>query len=193
MASASVAHLNYSIDAGALPARKRKSDIEADTAVVVREVMLYVIHEEGVEIPRCSNCFAPKADEPQLLKPVDVLKGMSKSMLMEYGSEMRCLCSNLDVSDEHFYVTYRTVVENTLGSDLNWGRIVSLMTFTGLLAAFLIQRGQERKVESLLGWQKLYINDRCHAWLEKHGGWVSIFFLNPSLWGCTVHRCAAEA
>eukprot|EP00731_Ephydatia_muelleri_P038823 Em0928g2a len=145
MASASVAHLNYSIDAGALPARKRKSDIEADTAVVVREVMLYVIHEEGVEIPRCSNCFAPKADEPQLLKPVDVLKGMSKSMLMEYGSEMRCLCSNLDVSDEHFYVTYRTVVENTLGSDLNWGRIVSLMTFTGLLAAFLIQRGQERK------------------------------------------------
>ena len=152
--------------------------MEAETAVVVRELMVYVIREGGVEIPRNSNYFVRKGEEPQqLLLVVGVLNEMSKSMLIEYGAEMRCLCRHMDVSDEHFYGNYRTVAENTLGSEINWGRIISFMTFTGLLAALLIQRGQERKIESLLGWQLLFIEDICHAWIEKHGGWVSLSLL----------------
>ena len=112
-------------------------------------------------------------DQEQELAMIGIVKALSKSMLKEYGPEMRQLCTKPDLSDEQIYTSYCTVMENTLGSGIRWGRIVSLMTFTGLLAAFLIKRQQQCKVESLLEWERTFINTRCRAWIEEQGGWVS--------------------
>lgn len=169
---ASVAHI-VSYDSGTgttIPSRRRRSDTDKATQVVTQEILDFLLHEEGIEY----NGFTPSSDEPQLAKTVETLKALSRNMLVEYGAEMRQLCFSLDLSDEQFYGTYCAVAENTLGSDIRWGRIVSLMTFTGLLAAFLMRTGQKRKVESLLGWEREFISSRCHAWIEEHGGWVSV-------------------
>ena len=166
---ASVAHIeNYGSGTGT--SRRRRSDTDIATQVVTLEILHFLLQEEGVEY----NGFTPNCDDPQLTKTVETLKAMSRNMLVEYGAEMRQLCCSLDLSDEQFYGTYCAVAENTLGSDIRWGRIVSLMTFTGLLAALLMQRGQTRKVESLLGWEREFICNRCHDWIEERGGWVSM-------------------
>ena len=162
----------------ALPAKPRrsKSDVEFSTGVnvVTLEMLLFVLHEEGVEYRSSSKYSTSTNDE--LAKTLEALKFMSKSMLKDYGPEMRQLCGTLDLTDEQFYTTYCLVAENSLGHpDISVGRIVSLMTFTGLLASYLIQRGQDCKVESLLGWERVYINSKCQPCIEGQGGWVSVF------------------
>lgn len=110
-----------------------------------------MLHEEGIEY----NGFTKNCDDPQLhvaAKSVETLKAICRNILVEHGTEMRQLCCSLDVSDEQLYGTYCAVAENTLGLilDISLGRIVALMTFTGLLAALLMQRNQPRKVELIL-------------------------------------------
>lgn len=137
-------------------------------------MLCFVLREEGIEQVGGRRLSASFSDEPQLAKVVETLKIMSSTMLEEYGTEMRQLCDTLDLTDEHFYSTYCSVAENTLGSDVSLGRVISLMTFTGLLAAHLVKRSQECKVESLLGWERTFINNKCLKWInDHHGGWVS--------------------
>ena len=160
--------------------RRSKSDTEFSNGVnfVTLEMLLFVLKEEGVEYGS-SKYSTVKCDE--LAKALEALKTMSGTMLKDYGSEMRQLCSTLDLSDEQFYSTYCLVAENSLGyPDISVGRIVSLITFTGLLASHLIQLGQECKVESLLGWERTFIHNKCQAYIEGHGGWVSVFMFNTT-------------
>ena len=120
-----------------------------------------------------NNYSTSKNDD--LAQAVEAFTGMSKSMLKDYGPEMCHLCGTLDLSDEQFYCTYCLVAENSLGyPNISVGHIVLLMTFTGLLTSYLIQRGQDRKVESLLGWERTFINNKCQAFIEGFGGWVSV-------------------
>lgn len=168
--------VNYEADTRlSAPRRHSRTDTgsQSGTAVVTLELMHFVLQEEGVDY-RSTRWSAPKNDEAQLTRAVEALKTVLRGMLNEYGAEMRQICSTLEVSDEKFYSTYCAVAENCLGHpNINWGRIVSLMCFTGLLASHLIRRGQECKVESLLGWERTFISNKCHAWIEEHGGWKS--------------------
>lgn len=136
------------------------------------EMLRCVLREEGIEYRNGISSSAPMCVDDQLSKILEAVQTMVKSILKDNGAEMRSFCRNLDLSDGQFYATYRAVAQNTLESDIRWGRIVSLMTFSGFLAARLIETCQERKVESLLGWEREYISDRCHAWIEMRAGWV---------------------
>ncbi|KAL5515528.1 hypothetical protein EMCRGX_G000705 [Ephydatia muelleri] len=175
---ASVVPVNNYDAKTSLPAKRRSrndiTEFSNGVNVVTLELLLFVLKEEGVEYSSSSSKYSTsKCDE--LAKALEALKTMSGTMLKDYGSEMRPLCSTLDLSDEQFYSTYCLVAENSLGyPDISVGRIVSLMTFTGLLASHLIQLGQECKVESLLGWERTFIHNKCQAYIEGHGGWKSI-------------------
>ena len=159
--------------------RSRNDEFSNGVNVVTQELLRFVLKEEGVEYGSSSKYSTAKCDE--LAKALEALKNMSGTMLKDYGSEMRQLCSTLDLSDEQFYSTYCLVAENSLGyPDISVGRIVSLITFTGLLASHLIQLGQECKVESLLGWERTFIHNKCQACIEGHGGWVSVFMFNTT-------------
>ena len=164
----------------ALPTKKHsKSNKEFSTAVdvVTLEMMLFLLQEEGVKCRSSIESLSPNDElREQLTKAIaiEALKSMSKNMLKDYGPEMRQLCGTLDLSDEQFYATYCSVAGNSLGyPDISMGRIVSLMTFTGLLASHLIKRGEDCKVERLLGWERMFIANKCQPCIEGLGGWVS--------------------
>lgn len=101
---------------------------------------------------------------------------LSQSFLRQCGSEP-CVC-------------LRKVMEELVGDGhLNWGRVVSIFTFTGVLAKqLLVQKGLKPGQEPEAG-QELgpepgtcrelaetiadYLGEEKKAWLLENGGWVS--------------------
>ncbi|XP_028812649.1 bcl-2-like protein 10 [Denticeps clupeoides] len=67
----------------------------------------------------------------------------------------------------------RRVMEELVGDGkMNWGRVVSLFTFTGVLAAELFSRGKDRDFcQSLAKTVADYLGEEKSDWLMENEGW----------------------
>ena len=168
----------------ARPKSRRRSSIRreldalflAQTSAMTWEILVFVLNEEGV----CPNLYEQKLrharqtpDDHHFQKAVEAAKAACKILLSDNGDEMRQLSTALDTSDELLYSSYHTMAQSAIGSEVRWGRIVALMTFTGIMAAHLVQVNEVDKVESLLGWERTFVCENCYDWIQSCGGWVS--------------------
>ena len=161
---------------------RRKSSIRRDgrfilqTSAMTWEILMFVLKEEGVPPSRYERDLKDATqivDDCHFLKAVEMAKEATRVLLKENGDEMRQLSTVLNISDDHLYSSYQAMAQSALGSDVRWGRIVALMTFTGIVAVRLVDVGEVDKLESVLGWERTILIENCYDWITSCGGWVS--------------------
>jgi len=67
--------------------------------------------------------------------------------------------------------------ENLFKKGVSWPLIISLLAFSGSLAAECTRNGRSILVRRICDWATLFIVMRLKEWIKENGGWVSIIHL----------------
>ena len=69
--------------------------------------------------------------------------------------------------------SYRDIAKELFSDGVQWGRIIALVAFTGYAAERAAQEDRASLTSSLITWLQDLLIDDHHAWMQRHGGWVS--------------------
>lgn len=86
------------------------------------------------------------------------------------------ICFKVDLSD--FYQAkknFESIAEEIFSTEVNWGRIVSLITFTGVVAHHFVEQERPIMVSEVIQWLLQFIRRRLIHWIIENGGWVCEF------------------
>ncbi|KAL3831508.1 hypothetical protein ACJMK2_023249 [Sinanodonta woodiana] len=92
--------------------------------------------------------------------------------------DMYSNCAQVDVTADSVFKVY----EELIGKELNWGRVVGILTFSGIMARQCMVSGQASKVDYIVDWTCEFISQRVEPWTREHNGWKGFveFFKVPT-------------
>lgn len=102
------------------------------------------------------------------------MRRLAKKMEQQYQLKFHLLSEEfLASSGSDKSSDLRKVMEEMVGDGkMNWGRVVSLFAFTGVLVCILCSRGEGKDVCCRLAETIAdFLSGEKGAWLEKNGGW----------------------
>ena len=87
------------------------------------------------------------------------------------------LSRNLNITAENARSTFFSVAKEIVNDGINWGRIISLFTFAGVLSQHFMIQKQPQVVVEIASFLCTFLNDHVMTWINKNGGWVSYDFV----------------
>lgn len=110
------------------------------------------------------------------------LRKLATIMEAEHPDLFESLCTTLGITPVSAHPTFVGVAQEIFKAGINWGRIVSLFTFGGVVAHHFVETQRPEMVQHILEWIVSFIADNLLAWIRENGGWVSFdlcfFFKN---------------
>ena len=109
------------------------------------------------------------------------LRHLAIKIEQTHRSDFIAMVARLNITPESLYDSFITVSteifneppSHTAIESINWGRICSLFTLTGLLAVYCAQNNMEDMLGRVADWLVLFTMDRLRPWILLNGGWVS--------------------
>ena len=68
--------------------------------------------------------------------------------------------------------TFLTVLDQLLVGDLNWARVLSVVSLSGELAVQCMENNEEHKIDFIQDWASSFAEVKLEHWIETHGGMV---------------------
>lgn len=113
------------------------------------------------------------------------LRKLATLMEAEHPDLFESLCTTLGITPVTAYPTFVGVAQEIFQAGTNWGRIVALFTFGGVVAHHFVETERPEMVQHIVEWIVSFIADNLLTWIRENGGWVSIdsqiFFETPVL------------
>ncbi|CAJ1051325.1 bcl-2-like protein 1 [Xyrichtys novacula] len=81
------------------------------------------------------------------------------------------LSSQLDITPDTAYHSFKSVMDEVFKDGVNWGRIVGLFSFGGALCVECVQRGMGELVSRIAEWMTMYLDENISPWIQSQGGW----------------------
>ena len=141
-------------------------------------MVYYLLKEEGILLNGFRN-GAPNRpnrllnDEGFATAVVTIEKGCA-AMKRRHSEEITELVRTLEISDARLHQNFLKAVHALMTDDIRWGRVVALFYFTSVLAERLYREGSAARIESLVGWLGLFLNETVVPWVsQQRGDWVS--------------------
>ncbi|XP_061584733.1 bcl-2-like protein 1 [Cololabis saira] len=102
-----------------------------------------------------------------------------KSALRDAAAEFELLfrqsfndpSSQLDITRDTAYQSFKSVLDELFKDGVNWGRIVGLFAFVGVLSVSCVERNMSDLVPRLADWMTLYLDEQIDPWIQSQGGW----------------------
>ena len=88
------------------------------------------------------------------------------------------LCRNISITSENARSTFFSVGKEIIKDGINWGRIISIFTFTGILSHHFMLLKQPQAVVEMASTLCSFLNEHVMPWINKNGGWVSSKFVS---------------
>lgn len=83
------------------------------------------------------------------------------------------LSSQLDITPDTAYHSFKSVMDEVFKDGVNWGRIVGLFAFGGVLCVECVEKDMSELVSRIADWMTMYLDEHISLWIEGQGGWVS--------------------
>lgn len=83
------------------------------------------------------------------------------------------LSSQLDITPDTAYHSFKSVMDEVFKDGVNWGRVVGLFAFGGVLCVECVQKNMGELVSRIADWMTIYLDENINPWIESQGGWVS--------------------
>ena len=64
------------------------------------------------------------------------------------------------------------VLDQLLDGEMNWARVLSVVTLTGALAVHCRENGDEEKITEIRNWADSFLDKNLKNWIEDNGGVV---------------------
>lgn len=90
------------------------------------------------------------------------------------------LSSQLDITPDTAYHSFKSVMDEVFKDGVNWGRIVGLFAFGGVLCVECVEKDMSELVSRIADWMTTYLDEHISPWIQSQGGWVSLQVLNST-------------
>lgn len=81
------------------------------------------------------------------------------------------LSSQLDITPDTAYHSFKSVMDEVFKDGVNWGRIVGLFVFGGVLCVECVEKDMSHLVARIADWMTMYLDENIDAWIQSQGGW----------------------
>ncbi|EDO33714.1 predicted protein, partial [Nematostella vectensis] len=102
------------------------------------------------------------------------LRSLASHMEAEYPDLFETACTKLGITPATARSTFFSVAKEIFQTGINWGRIVALFTFGGVVAHHFIESERPEMVPHVVEWIPSFIADNLLSWIMENGGWVSL-------------------
>lgn len=83
------------------------------------------------------------------------------------------LSSQINITPYMVYHDFKAVMDTVFEYGINWGRIVGLFAFGGVICVKCVENGVNDMVSSVVDWMTIYLDENLSPWIQSHGGWDS--------------------
>ena len=104
------------------------------------------------------------------------LRSLATHMEAEHPDLFESACAKLGITPATANATFVSVAKEIFQTGTNWGRIVALFTFGGVVAHHFVETQRPEKVQHIVAWILTFIADNLLTWIRENGGWVSPSF-----------------
>lgn len=104
------------------------------------------------------------------------LRNLALSLENQHEHLFKQICLKVDLSEFQAKRSFDLIAEEIFSNEIHWGRIVSLITFTGVVAHYLIEQERPEMVEELMNWLLSFVRANLMTWIIANGGWVGLVF-----------------
>lgn len=101
------------------------------------------------------------------------LRKLATLMEAEHPDLFESLCTTLGITPVTAYPTFVGVAQEIFQAGTNWGRIVALFTFGGVVAHHFVETQRPEMAQRIVEWIVSFIADNLLTWIRENGGWVS--------------------
>ena len=103
------------------------------------------------------------------------------------------ICAKVDLSEFEAERNFQLIADEIFANEINWGRIVSLITFTGVVAHHFVKQERPAMVSEIIQWLLQFIRVHIITWIIKKGGWVcELFPFTTKITLFSVVKCASS-
>ncbi|XP_041836264.1 bcl-2-like protein 1 [Melanotaenia boesemani] len=81
------------------------------------------------------------------------------------------LSLQLDITPHTAYHSFKSVLDEVFKDGVNWGRIVGLFAFGGVLCVECAERNMSELVSRIADWMTIYLDEQISPWIHSQGGW----------------------
>ncbi|XP_070758388.1 bcl-2-like protein 1 isoform X1 [Enoplosus armatus] len=81
------------------------------------------------------------------------------------------LSSQLDITPDTAYHSFKSVMDEVFRDGVNWGRIVGLFAFGGVLCVECVEKDMSELVSRIADWMTMYLDEHINPWIQSQGGW----------------------
>ncbi|XP_070816002.1 bcl-2-like protein 1 [Chaetodon trifascialis] len=81
------------------------------------------------------------------------------------------LSSQLDITPDTAYHSFKSVMDEVFKDGVNWGRIVGLFAFGGVLCVECVEKDTSELVSRIADWMTMYLDEHISPWIQSQGGW----------------------
>lgn len=81
------------------------------------------------------------------------------------------LSSQLDITPDTAYHSFKSVMDEVFKDGVNWGRIVGLFAFGGVLCVECVEKNTSELVSRIADWMTMYLDEHISPWIQSQGGW----------------------
>ncbi|KAF3689495.1 Bcl-2-like protein 1 [Channa argus] len=81
------------------------------------------------------------------------------------------LSSQLDITPDTAYHSFKKVLDELFSDGVNWGRVVALFAFGGMLCVECIEKNRSELVSCIADWMTTYLDEHLNPWIQSQGGW----------------------
>lgn len=109
---------------------------------------------------------------PQTTNPSSsTLRKLGTLMEAEHPDLFESLCTTLGITPVTAYPTFVGVAQEIFQAGTNWGRIVALFTFGGVVAHHFVETQRPEMVQHIVEWIVSFIANNLLTWIRENGGW----------------------
>ena len=100
------------------------------------------------------------------------LRNLALTLESQHEQLFQQIRFKVDLSQLQGKINFHSIAEEMFSTEVNWGRIVSLITFTGVLAHHFVEQKRPEMVCEVIHWLLEFIRAHLIAWIIANGGWV---------------------
>lgn len=101
------------------------------------------------------------------------LRDSSEEFELLFTQAFSDLSTQLDITPDTAYHSFKSVMDEVFKDGVNWGRVVGLFAFGGVLCVECVEKDTSELVSRIADWMTMYLDEHINLWIESQGGWVS--------------------
>ncbi|KAM6927625.1 bcl-2-like protein 1 [Xenentodon cancila] len=126
----------------------------------------------GSLVNTCAGQPGKSCTPPGSIETVkSALKDAAAEFELLFRQSFNDLSLQLDITRDTAYQTFKSVLDELFKDGVNWGRIVGLFAFVGVLSVDCVERNMSELVPRVADWMTLYLDEQLDPWIQSQGGW----------------------